>query len=132
MPHLWRTTAWRTLGHFLVLGLALFAALMYFPTFAENIGKYRDLVPIPALKDLVGQLEEGGLWAYVAGQHYFKGCNTMGIAAAVLFACGAVAGEAQRGTLEIWLARPVTRTRLLLERSFGPDGAHLGDVRLEF
>jgi len=30
----------------------------------------------------------------------------------------AVAGEAQRGTLEIWLARPLSRRRLLLERWF--------------
>jgi ABC-type Na+ efflux pump permease subunit len=29
---------------------------------------------------------------------------------------GAVAGEAQRGTLEIWLARPLSRRRILLER----------------
>lgn len=118
MPRLLRATLWRTFGLTLVLGLGLFAALLYFPTFAENIGKYSSLVPIPALKDLVGQLEEGGLWAYIAGQHYFKGCNTVGVAAAVLFACGAVAGESQRGTFEIWLARPVTRTRLLLERFF--------------
>jgi len=34
----------------------------------------------------------------------------------VIFAMNAVAGEAQRGTLEIWLARPLSRRRLLLER----------------
>lgn len=118
MPHLIRSTLWRSLGLFLVLALNLFAALLYFPTFAENIGKYSKLMPIPAIKELVGQLEQGGLWAYIAGQHYFKGCNTLGLAAATLFACGAVAGESQRGTFEIWLARPVTRTRLLLERFF--------------
>lgn len=115
MPRLWRSSLWRGIGLFLVLFVSLFAAVLYFPTFAENIGKYSKLVPIPALRELVGQLEEGGLWAYIAGQHFFKGCNTMGVAGAVLFACGAIAGESQRGTLEIWLARPVTRTRLLLE-----------------
>jgi ABC-type transport system involved in multi-copper enzyme maturation permease subunit len=34
----------------------------------------------------------------------------------VLFAMGAVAGEAQRGTLELWLARPLSRRRILTER----------------
>jgi len=33
-----------------------------------------------------------------------------------VFAMGAVAGEAQRGTLELILARPLSRRRILLER----------------
>ena len=32
---------------------------------------------------------------------------------------GAVAGEANRGTLEVWLSRPVSRRRLLTERWIG-------------
>ena len=49
-------------------------------------------------------------------QHFYKACNVLGTAAAVFFAVGAVAGEANRGTLELWLSRPVSRTRMLLER----------------
>jgi ABC-type transport system involved in multi-copper enzyme maturation permease subunit len=49
-------------------------------------------------------------------QHFFKGCNALGGMVAVIFAMNAVAAEAQRGTLEIWLARPLSRRRLLLER----------------
>jgi ABC-type transport system involved in multi-copper enzyme maturation permease subunit len=62
------------------------------------------------------------VFAYVTGQHFFKGCNTLGTAAAVLLAVGAVAGEAHRGTLEIWLARPLSRRRILSERWV--QGAH--------
>ena len=40
-----------------------------------------------------------GVSAYVTAQHFFKGCNTLGAACAILFAFGAIAGEAHRGTL---------------------------------
>ena len=106
----------RGLGFGIVLELMLAAAIFFFPNFREHIPALKAMAPLPMLRNLVGELEQGGAVAYVAGQHYFKGCNTLGTAAAVLMACGAVAGEAQRGTLEIWLARPVSRARLLAER----------------
>jgi ABC-type transport system involved in multi-copper enzyme maturation permease subunit len=105
------------LGYFVLLEAMLVAAILYWPNFEENVGALRAMAaPIPALVDLVSQIEETGVLGYVTGQHFFKGCNTLGGAAAVLFAAGAVAGEVHRGTLEIWLARPFTRTRLLTER----------------
>lgn len=106
----------RAVAHFVLLEAMLVAAILYWPNFEENVGQLKAMAPLPVLKDLVDKLGEGGVAAYVFGQHFFKGCNTLGTAAAVLFACGAVAGESHRGTLEIFLARPVSRTRLLLER----------------
>jgi len=103
------------LGYFVVLQLMLIAAIYYWPDFRENVGTFRKMAPA-ALKGLVDAFGSGGVSSYVNGQHFFKGCNTLGTAAAVLFSMGAVAGEAHRGTLEIWLARPFTRRRLLLER----------------
>lgn len=112
-----KSILWRSTGFFLVLEMMIAAAIIWWPSFAENMTTIRNLAsPIPMLRDMVDTLEEGGISAYVTGQHYFKGCNTLGAAAAVLFAVGAVAGEVHRGTLEIWLARPVSRTRLLTER----------------
>jgi len=110
----------RSLGFFLVLEAMLAAAIFWWPSFVENVATLKKLAaPMPMLQDMVNQLEEGGVAAYVVGQHYFKGCNTLGTAAAVLFAMGAVAGEVHRGTLELWLSRPVSRWRLLSERYFG-------------
>lgn len=106
----------RGLGFGIVLELMLAAAIFFFPNFREHIPALKAMAPLPMLRNLVGELEQGGAMAYVVGQHYFKGCNTLGTAAAVLMACGAVAGEAQRGTLEIWLSRPVSRVRILTER----------------
>lgn len=107
----------RSAGFFVVLEVMLAAAIVWWPSFAENIGSIKNLAsPLPMLRDMVDSLEQGGINAYVIGQHYFKGCNTLGATSAVLFAMGAVAGEAHRGTLELWIARPVSRARLLTER----------------
>ncbi len=105
-----------TLAYFALLEAMLVAAILYWPNFQENVGQLKAMAPLPVLKDMVEKLGEGGVAAYVFGQHFFKGCNTLGLAAATLFACGAIAGEANRGTLEILLARPISRKRILTER----------------
>ena len=104
------------LAYFILLQAMLTAALLYWPNFEENVGALKAMAPLDMLKDMVDTLAQGGIEAYVTGQHFFKGCNTLGTAAAVLFAAGAVAGEVHRGTFEIWLARPFSRRRLLLDR----------------
>lgn len=107
------------LGYFVVLELMLFAAIWFWPSFRENIPLLKGLAPLPFMKDFMDQVDESGVAPYVLTQQFFKGTNTLGLAAAVLFGAGAIAGEANRGTLELLLARPVTRTRVLLERWFG-------------
>jgi ABC-type transport system involved in multi-copper enzyme maturation permease subunit len=111
-----KTALLRTAGYALVLEMLLAGAVLFWPNFKGNIGTLKAMAPMQVMKDMVDALAQGGVTAYVNGQHFFKGCNTLGCAAAVLFAMGAVAGEAQRGTLEIWLARPLSRNRILLER----------------
>jgi len=106
-----------TLGYFVILELMLVGAVLYWPDFEGNIESVRALSnPIPALRDIMSDIEETGVIGYISGQHFFKGCNALGSAAAVLFAVGAVAGEAHRGTLEVLLARPYSRLRILTER----------------
>ncbi|MEM7306191.1 MAG: ABC transporter permease subunit [Planctomycetota bacterium] len=104
------------LAYAVILELLLVAAILFFPNFEENIEALRMMAGISALKNIMTQIEDGGVVAYVVGQQFFKGCNTLGTAAAILFAVGAVAGEVHRGTFELWLARPYTRARLLTER----------------
>ena len=111
-----RSAVLRTLAFFLVLEGILVPAVLFWPSFRDNMAALRAMAPLPMLRDMVDTLGKGGAAAYVLGQQYFKGCNSLGVAAAVLFAVGAVAGEAERGTLEIWLARPLSRKRLLTER----------------
>ncbi len=114
-----KTAFWRGLVLFCVLEAMLVPAVLYWPEFKEVLPLVVKLAPSAVLKQLFGGLQlnaDGGAAGYVLGQQYFKACNTMGVAAAALFGMGAIAGEAQRGTLEIWLMRPVPRRRLLFER----------------
>ena len=107
-------------GYFLVLELLLVAAIYWWPTFAENVGTIAKLMkPLPIVSDMTTMVADKGVSAYVVAQHFFKGCSALGTAAGVLFAASAIAGEAHRGTLEIYLARPVSRTRLMTERWIG-------------
>lgn len=108
------------LGFFVVLEIMLVAAVYWWPTFEENLPSIKAIAaPIQMLSDLVDQVDQFGVSGYIVGQHFFKGCSALGTAAAVLFAANSVAGEAHRGTMEIWLARPVSRTRLMTERWLG-------------
>ena len=111
-----RSVAWRTLAYAIVLEAMLAAAIHYWPTFRDDVPAILRLVPGKVLGGLVAAVAARGSEGYVILQHFFKGCHLLGGAAAVLFAAGAVAGEAQRGTLEIWLALPFSRRRLLSER----------------
>jgi len=102
---------------FVVLELLLVVAIIWWPSFEDNIGALKQMAgPIPMLVKQLDIIEMIGVPGYVVAQHYFMACNALGTAAAVLFAMGAIAGEAQRGTMEVWLARPVTRRRLYTER----------------
>ena len=107
-------------GFFVVLEIMLVAAIYWWPTFEQNIGSIKTLAaPIAMLSDLVDQVDQFGVSGYIVGQHYFKGCSALGTAASVLFAANSIAGEAHRGTMELWLARPVSRLRLMTERWLG-------------
>ena len=100
-----------------LLEVMLAAAILFWPEFSENLATLRSMTSaIPIAGEFLDRVGDTGVVAYILGQHFFKGCNALGTAAAVLFAAPAVAGEAQRGTLELWLARPVSRARLLSER----------------
>jgi len=111
-----RAKLWMGLAYFVVLEALLVAAVLYWPQFSENLEHLKSLIPLEVLREMADRIDESGASAYVHAQHFFKGCNALGGLVAVIFAMNSVAGEAQRGTLEIWLARPLSRRRLLLER----------------
>ena len=112
-----RNALFTGLGYFIALELMLVAAILFWPNFEENTGALKVLAsPLPVLREMFTDLEQKGVSAYVLSQHFFKGCNVLGCAAAALIASNAIASEAHRGTLEILLMRPLSRRRILLER----------------
>lgn len=117
MPLLLRTSLLRGLGLFVLLTGHLAVVLYFYPVFLEEKG------PLLKIAEMAGGVLAGDArlaakseWGFVASQQFFKLANTLGTGAAVIFAAGAVAGETGRGTLEIYLARPVSRARLFTER----------------
>jgi ABC-type transport system involved in multi-copper enzyme maturation permease subunit len=116
---------------FVALETLLALSVYFWPSFEQHSTALKPIFGrIPVLLDQFSLIESAGVHAYVVGQHFFKGCNTLGVAAAVLLAMSAVAGEAQRGTLELWLARPVPRWRLYTERYLLGQAALWGPVLL--
>ena len=99
-----------------VLEVLLVGAILYWPHMLKNIGALKGFAPIEVVRDMVEAVERTGIAAYVNLQHFFKGCNTLGGLIAVVLAILAVSAEAWRGTLEIWLARPLSRRLILAER----------------
>jgi len=113
-----KATFWFALALGVLLEAMLVAAILFWPDFLENLSSIRAMAKdLPVLGDeVLAKIDEQGFPAYVLVQHFFKGCNALGTAAAVLFAAPAIAGEAHRGTLELFLSRPYSRARLLSER----------------
>ena len=109
----------RALAFAVVLETLLVPAILFWPNFRENLDSLRGMMPFKAARDMLDQFGQAGAAGYVCGQQFFKACNTLGTTAAVLLAAGAIAGEAHRGTLELWLSRPISRRQLLLERWAG-------------
>ena len=111
-----KNVVWRMLAYLVVLEAMLAAAVLYWPKFRDNVPAILRFVPGKVMGGLFASMASRGAEGYVILQHFFKGCHLVGGAAAVLFAAGAVAAEAHRGTLELWLALPFSRRRLLAER----------------
>ncbi|WP_145186703.1 ABC transporter permease subunit [Planctomycetes bacterium Pla163] len=117
MPQLVRSSLLRGFGLFVLLLGHLAAVVYFYPLFNEQKGALLQLAEgmgrVLAQDAKLASLTE---WGYFSSQQFFKFANTLGTGAAVVFAAGAVAGETQGGTLEIYLARPVSRARLFAER----------------
>lgn len=104
-------------GLFVLLAAHLAVVLHFFPAFQEQksaLLKLAELAGGVLASD--ANLASKSEWGFFSSQQFFKLANTLGAGAGVVFAAGAVAGETQRGTLEIYLARPVSRARLFAER----------------
>ena len=116
----WQEVRWMTLVYLLLLELMLVAAVFYWPTLAEQLQRnpaMENLIPADFARRWFKAMknpDDGVAYpAYMAIQQYFKGCNIVGIACAVLLGTGAFAGERENGTLEFLLSRPISRGRVL-------------------
>ncbi len=114
-----REEAGKTVAFTVLLTIAIFAAIMYYPDFKENNALLVKVAP-PILRRLVGStiadIVDLGFPGYVGLQHYVKGINVAGSLFAVLLGAGAVAREIETGTMTFLLSQPISRTALLLQK----------------
>lgn len=113
----WREHRVLVMGYTGILGAALSAAVFYWPHLRDaGILTLVQYLPFDPLKDFASGFEREGFWAYFAVQHLFRGAGMFGVAAAGLMGSGIVAREVDNRTAELLLSRPISRSRILLER----------------
>jgi len=105
------------------LGLVALVALIVsvYPSIRDNPGLNKLVENYPeALKAFIafgGPLDYGSGAGYLGSELYSFMVPLLLMIAAVGGGAGAVAGEEERGTLELLLANPISRRRLVLEKS---------------
>ncbi len=93
----------------------MIATVFAYPTFQANYGMLMNLVPsfMGFVKNALNEAGKGGLPVFMAVNHFFKGANVIGPAAAIVLALGTVVREVEIGSIGLLLSRPVSRRRIL-------------------
>lgn len=114
LGHLWRANRWR-LG-LVAVGLAIWGAILpvVFDAFGEQFGALMDSGVIPSQFAQFGGGDIFSLTGSVALGYIHPISVGLCLVFSVGFAGAAIAGERQRGTLEVLLARPVSRRGVYL------------------
>ncbi|MHB0976840.1 MAG: ABC transporter permease [Candidatus Aquicultorales bacterium] len=128
-----RSLFWWSTGFF---GLTLFI-MLYWPTIEQNaaeLSRYAETMP-EAMKAMFGASSPGMAIATPAGYLTMELFSFMAPLLILIYAIGfganAIAGEEERGTLDLLLANPITRRRFLLEK-FAALIAGVGGLSLVF
>ena len=111
-----RDEAVKSLTFFALASAGLGLAVGYYPTFAENRGFIAKMVPI-FVRGMVADVLRDEYVGYFVFQHFVKNLLFLSAAAAIFIGMGAVSKEVETGTIHVLLAKPVGRTRVLLEKA---------------
>lgn len=110
---------WKVSAYAGILVFNLVATILAFPTFEQNWAAIMNLIPdfVGFVKDAMNRMLSGTgggkLPVFLGINHFFKGANVIGPAAAIVLALGTVVREVELGTIGLLLSRPVRRRRLL-------------------
>lgn len=117
MPFPWRSSLGRGLIFAIFLLAHLAVIIGFYPKFVEQQGALLSIAKsLGGVFSKTAEISAKSEWGYMASQQYFKFADTLGTFVAVLYAASAIASDASRRTLEIWLAQPIPRWRQLVER----------------
>ncbi len=106
---------WKVSALFAILFANMVATVFAYPTFQANYAMLANLVPnfMGFVKNALNEAGKGGLPVFMAVNHFFKGANVIGPAAAIVLALGTVVREVEIGSIGLLLSRPISRRRIL-------------------
>jgi len=110
-----RSLMWWVIG---VGGLVLYLAAFY-PSMREipEINKFIEQIPDPLLKTLVGEITDfTSPEGYLHSQLFFFMAPVIFLVFTLAQGSGAIAGEEERGTLDMLLANPLPRWQVVSEK----------------
>ena len=103
---------WMVLG--IGIGSALMAAMILaiYPSYSEALEDFD--IP-PAMQAFIGDIDIASASGFITAE-FFSWIPILLVVYAIVQGTGALAGEESNGTLDLLLAQPISRTRLLLEK----------------
>jgi len=100
--------------------LAVMVAALY-PAFKDQMGVYAQMMSNfpPALVAFFGDVTDIGEWSGWLGIEFFSWIPPMLAVFAVVVGTGLIAGEEEKGTLDLLLSHPIRRWRVVMEKFAG-------------
>lgn len=105
----------KLLAFFVFMGAVAVAQAVLWPKIRVMLPSILELVP-QKLKWVIGGMQTEGFVYFIITQQMMKNIGMFGSALAVILGASAVAKEMEGGTMELLLAQPISRKRVLLEK----------------
>lgn len=107
---------WVKLVAFLVFMSAVAVVqILVWPELREMLPNILEIVP-KQFKWIIGGMQKEGFIYFTMTQQFMKNIGIFGSALAIILGASAVAKEVEAGTLELLLAQPISRMRVLAEK----------------
>lgn len=118
----WLEVRWLAIIYFAVMLGILLPAIHLWPDLKILADQLRLVLPMtktlsksPIIHAAIDAMQS--YQGYYALQHFFKGANVCGGAAAVVICTGLISRERETNTIEFLLSRPLSRSRVLLHKT---------------
>jgi ABC-2 type transport system permease protein len=105
----------KLVAFFIFMGAVAVVQTVFWPKIRVMLPSILEIVP-RKFKFLIGGMQTEGFVYFTITQQMMKNIGMFGSALAVILGASAVAKEVEAGTMELLLAQPVSRKRVLLEK----------------
>jgi len=105
----------KLVAFFVFMGAVAVVQTVFWPKIRVMLPSILEVVP-QKFKFLIGGMQQEGFVYFTITQQMMKNIGMFGSALAVILGASAVAKEVEAGTIELLLAQPISRKRVLLEK----------------